>query len=129
MIYQVMIFDIKNSRLLANREYIQHKLIAAIKEVNEEYRDIIVSNFIITIGDEWQGLLKYPFHYQKIIDFFNKKLNCLDIYCGIGIGSISIHDFELTVNQLDGTAFYLAREAIINAKQRNLSLIILKDWI
>lgn len=128
MIYQVMIFDIKNSRLLTNREHIQHKLIDAIKEINEEYRDIIVSNFIITIGDEWQGLLKYPCHYQKIIDSFNKKLNCLDIYCGIGIGSISIHDFELTVNQLDGTAFHLARDAIINAKQKNLSLIVLKDW-
>lgn len=129
MIYQVMVFDLKNSKQLQNREYIQYKLIDALKEVNEEYSNIIVSNFIITLGDEWQGLLKYPCHYQKIIDFFEKKLNPLDIYCGIGIGSISIHNFELTVNQLDGPAFYLAREAITNAKQKNLSLVILKDSV
>jgi 2-polyprenyl-3-methyl-5-hydroxy-6-metoxy-1,4-benzoquinol methylase len=124
-----MVFDIKNSKQLHDREYIQYKLIDAIKEVNEEHSNIIVSNFIITLGDEWQGLLKYPCHYQKVIDFFEKKLNNLDIYCGIGIGNISIHNFELTVNQLDGPAFYLAREAITYAKQKNLSLVILKDWV
>lgn len=129
MIYLVMIFDIKDSKQLPDREAVQYKLIDTIKEVNKEYSSIIASDFIITIGDEWQGLLKYPCNYQNIIEFFNKKLNHLNIYCGIGIGVITIHNFELTVNQLDGPAFHLARNAIKIAKEKNISLVVLKDWI
>ncbi len=128
MLYMVIIFDIKSSKQLSNREDVQYKLIDAIKKANKDYSSIIASNFIITLGDEWQGLLKYPCDYQKIIDFFNENFKNLKIYCGIGIGVISINNFELTVNQLDGPAFYLARNAIKIAKQKNISLVVLKDW-
>jgi hypothetical protein len=128
MVYQAVIFDIKGSRRLSNRQEVQYQLIDAIKQVNEKYSDTIVSDFIITIGDEWQGLLKYPADYQQIIDAFKLILG-IEFYCGVGIGEITVNDFELTVNQLDGPAFYMARDAIKKAKLGNKELVEYKDYI
>ena len=51
-----MICDLKKSRKLINREKVQYQLIDMLKETNEIFQSIIVVPFIITIGDEWEGL-------------------------------------------------------------------------
>lgn len=121
-----MICDIKNSRQLQQREKVQYLLIDMLKKANDKFSNLIVNPFIITIGDEWQGLLKYPCDYNILFDYFHKVLGNIDFYCGIGIGEIMIHDFELTVNQLDGPSFYLARSAIEVAKNNNYSLVVIQ---
>ncbi|SCG82046.1 hypothetical protein DW1_0426 [Proteiniborus sp. DW1] len=129
MTYCTMICDICSSRKIKNREEIQYKIIDMLKEVNKKYNDIILSPFIVTLGDEWQGLLRYPCDYLNIINFFKKYIPDIKFYVGIGIGDVSIHNFELTVNQLDGPSFYRAREAIKLAKSINSPMIILfDDW-
>lgn len=126
MEYLTMVCDIKKSRDIKNREELQYKIIDMLKEVNKEYNEFIVSSFLITLGDEWQGLLKHPSPYETIIDFFNSKLGEVQFYCGIGIGDVSIHDFELTVNQLDGPSFHKARKALSLAKDLNYSIVLIK---
>lgn len=126
MEYLTMICDIKKSRDIKNREELQHRIIEMLKEANKEYNELIVSSFLITLGDEWQGLLRYPSSYETIIDFFNNRLSEIEFYCGIGIGDITIHDFELTVNQLDGPSFHKARKALSLAKQFNYSTVLIK---
>lgn len=121
-----MICDIKNSRHLQQREKVQYLLIDMLKKANNKFSNLIVNPFIITIGDEWQGLLKYPCDYNILFDYFHEVLGNIDFYCGIGIGEITIHDFELTVNQLDGPSFYLARSAIEVAKNNNYSLVVIQ---
>lgn len=129
MLYCTLICDIKSSKKLKNREEIQYKIIDMLKAANTKFKDIIVSPFLITSGDEWQGLLKYPCDYKKIITFFNEFIPDVQFYTGVGIGSIYIHNFELTVNQLDGPSFHRAREALKFAKRNNLPLVILfDDW-
>ncbi len=126
MNYITLIFDIKDSHKLLNRNQVQEILIEALKRCNEEFKDIIVSPFLITVGDEWQGLLKEDAEYIKIIEFFRTKLpSYINFYIGIGIGDVSVYNFELTVNQLDGPSFYLARKAIKYAKKNNCSMVIL----
>ncbi|WP_066497300.1 SatD family protein [Abyssisolibacter fermentans] len=127
MLYCTMICDIKGSKQLNNREEIQYRLIDTLKKANNTFKDVIVSPFIITLGDEWQGLLKYPCNYIKLINFFKEALYDIKFYVGIGVGDVIIHNFELTVNQLDGPCFYRAREAIVYAKKNNLPLTILYD--
>nr|WP_307991584.1 SatD family protein [uncultured Niameybacter sp.] len=128
MEYLTMICDLKNSRQIKNREALQYKLIELLKTANEKYKDYLVASFIITLGDEWQGLLKMDAPYEEIISFFKQGLpEDINFYTGIGIGSITIHNFELTVNQLDGPSFYLAREAIVYAKRLGHRLVILAD--
>lgn len=122
--YMTIICDLKGSRKLINREKTQYKIINMLKAANMIFANNIVVPFIITIGDEWEGLLKINSDYVRILQFFHKILNDIDFYCGIGIGPVSISNFELTVNQLDGPSFYLAREAIKLAKKHNKSLVI-----
>ncbi|MGL5351795.1 MAG: SatD family protein, partial [Clostridium sp.] len=79
-------------------------------------------------GDEWQGLLKEGSDFNKIISFFKKSLPLnIEFYTGVGIGDITINDFELTVNQLDGPAFHLARYAIKYAKRKSYSLVVFES--
>lgn len=128
MNYITMIFDIKNSRKLNNRNEVQISLINALKKCNEDFKDVIVSPFIITLGDEWQGLLKENCNYNLIINFFHKTLpDYIQFYTGIGIGEVSVYNFELTVNQLDGPSYYLAREAINYCKKHKHNLVILSN--
>ena len=55
--YKVLIFDIKDSRKISNREDLQKTLITLIKECNRIFKEYILSPFCITCGDEWEGLL------------------------------------------------------------------------
>lgn len=121
-----MICDIKASRKLNDRESVQYRLIDMLKEANKNFTSYIASPFIITMGDEWQGLLNYPCDYTAIVKFFHNKLGKINFYCGIGIGDVSINNFELTVNQLDGPSFYKARTAVNMAKQNDYSLVIIQ---
>lgn len=127
MSYIAMICDIKNSRNLNNRLEVQLQLIDVLKKCNEKFKDFIISPFIITIGDEWQGLLSEYTSYNDIIEFFKENLSDnIKFYTAIGYGKVSITNFELTVNQLDGEAFYLARKAIRYCKKHNLDLVAFK---
>ncbi|WP_105614472.1 SatD family protein [Vallitalea okinawensis] len=125
--YITITCDLKQSRQLKNREEVQYKLINMLKEVNKHYKSHIASEFIITLGDEWQGLLHYPCDFMDIIDYFRKYMAGIQFYVGIGIGDVTIHNFELTVNQLDGPSFYNAREALKIAKANNYSLVVVAD--
>lgn len=124
--YMTLVCDLKDSKNLKNREDVQYQLIEVLKNVNKQFSSIIVSPFIITLGDEWQGLMHFPTDYAKILDYFQKNLTPVDFYCGIGIGEITIHNFELTVNQLDGPSFHKARKALKLAKQNHYSLVIIQ---
>lgn len=129
MCYCTLICDVKNSRNISKRQAFQYKLISILEKANNNFNESIASPFIITVGDEWEGLLKYPCNFSEIINFFKASLLEVDFYCGIGIGNIFINDFNLTVNQLDGPAFYRAREALNYAKRKKLPLVILfDDW-
>jgi hypothetical protein len=63
---------------------------------------------------------------MSILDYFHKTMGGIDFYCGIGIGPVSVHNFELTVNQLDGPSFLKARKAINLAKRMKYSLILIQ---
>jgi hypothetical protein len=123
MEYMTVICDLKDSKHLPDRDGVQHKLIAALKETNGRFAPILAAPFLVTIGDEWQGLLSYPCNYQAVLDFFRAKLGGVDFYAGLGVGEITVHDLELTVNQLDGPSFHKARIAINLAKNKNFSLV------
>lgn len=126
MEYMTIICDIKNSCQLDNRESVQMQLIRTLKEVNKKYASFIAAPFIITLGDEWQGLMNLQCNYHEIIAFFQDRMSGIKFYTGIGIGEVTISNFELTVNQLDGPSFHKARKAIGLAKQLDYSLVLIK---
>lgn len=126
MQYLTMICDIKNSKQLRNRETVQYRLIETLKNANESFAPSIASPFLIILGDEWQGLLNFPCDYLAVLNYFRKSMEDVDFYCGLGVGEVAIHNFELTVNQLDGPSFYKARRAIRLAKQHDYSIVYIE---
>ena len=57
-IYIAVIGDVIRSRDVKDREALQQNLRLAIERVNNTYGETIAAGFVLTIGDEFQGLLK-----------------------------------------------------------------------
>lgn len=123
--YCAIVFDLKNSRGLANRSQVQRVLIESIKQYNDQFADEIVAPFLVILGDEWQGLLRRHADYQHPIDFFQSALQ-LPFYVGVGVGECTVFSEELTVNQLDGPAFYKARQALKFAKHHGYTKVYIE---
>ncbi|MGL5351793.1 MAG: SatD family protein [Clostridium sp.] len=119
-IYSVINIDLVKSREIENRIEIQSKIKDYFLKLNVKYKNILVSPITFILGDEWQIVLrdvKESYNIFTEIKLF-LRLNNLDSYCGIGIGTISTNESKDT-REMDGNAFIYAREAINIAKKSN----------
>ena len=112
-IYYAIIGDIKSSKEIDARYEAQEKLRAILKSVNQLYQGDIAANFIITLGDEFQGLLHDAEHLLGIVKYIQRKMYPIEIRFGIGIGEMfTAIDHESALGA-DGPAYYAARNTII----------------
>ncbi len=110
--YIAIIGDIKNSKELEDRKNIQVKLKTVLNEVNEKYKLVISAKFMITLGDEFQGLLCSGDRALEIIEEIQRQMHPVEIRFGIGIGQITTEiNSEMAIGA-DGPGYYKAREAI-----------------
>lgn len=114
--YIAIIGDIKNSRSIEKRKEIQNKLNKVLNKINNIYYDSISSNFTITLGDEFQGLLHSGEHVMDIIQYIKKELYPIKIRFGIGIGAITTNINSMVSIGADGPGYYKARESIEQLK-------------
>ena len=114
--YIAMIGDIKNSRGIAERNEIQKKLKDVLKCINEKYDIDIAAKFMITLGDEFQGLLRSGRNAVEIIEFIQQEMYPIDIRFGIGIGEITTDIIADMAIGADGPGYYNARAAIEQLK-------------
>lgn len=119
--YYAIIGDIIQSKELANRMEIQTKLNSILHEINKKYADEIAANFIITLGDEFQGLLNSPENLIDIIDLIKFYLHPIKVRFGIGIGEINTEINREMAIGADGPAYYFAREKIEEIKMQKKS--------
>lgn len=123
--HYAVIGDIINSRELYDREETQLKLKNILKSVNKRYRIEIAAKFVITIGDEFQGLLEAPNNLFDIIDYIKMNFYPDELRFGIGIGEISTQINRKMAIGADGPAYYSARHAIeavkLNEKKKERS--------
>ncbi len=82
--YVAIIGDIKDSRKISNRSEVQKKLNSILDEINIEYDADISSKFIITLGDEFQGLLCNGVNAIDIISEIERKMHPIQIRVGVG---------------------------------------------
>jgi predicted XRE-type DNA-binding protein len=90
-----------------------------------EFCDDIASNFTITLGDEFQGLLKSGQNLMKILTFIESRIYPIQVRFGIGIGNIQTEIYRYAALGADGAAYYRAREVIEqikNSEKRNKSI-------
>ena len=122
MNYIAVIGDIKDSKLIENRGQIQEKLNRALKQINEIYQDDIASKFIITLGDEFQGLLKNEEHLIGIVKYIQQVMYPVKLRFGIGIGEIRTDIFYEAAIGADGPAYYEARKVITELREQEKKL-------
>jgi hypothetical protein len=114
--YIAIIADIKNSKRVNNRNDLQNKLKNVIEGINSKYKNDLASLFTITLGDEFQGLLKNGKPLVYIIDQFEREMYPIKIRFGVGIGEITTDiDYKMSLGA-DGPAYYNARSMIEEIK-------------
>lgn len=118
MKYYAIIGDIKKSKELSGRDQIQKNLNKVLSHINDVYSKDIAAKFIITLGDEFQGLLCRTDHLIEIIQYVQRELYPVEFRFGVGIGEISteIH-YEAAIGA-DGPAFYAARNSIEDIRKQ-----------
>lgn len=114
--YIAIIGDIKNSKSIEERRKFQNKLNNILNEINEIYSNSISSNFTITLGDEFQGLLHSGEHVMEIIQYIKKESYPIKIRFGIGIGAITTDINSAISIGADGPGYYKARDSIEQLK-------------
>ncbi len=111
-LYVAVIADIIGSKQISDRNSVQKHLEQVLDQINLTYRYAIASQFIITLGDEFQGVLHEGSVTLKVIDRIQREMHPIKFRFGIGVGSISIRLQSDTSLGSDGTAFHLARALI-----------------
>ena len=114
--YIAIIGNIKNSKSIEERRKFQNKLNNILNEINEIYSNSISSNFTITLGDEFQGLLHSGEHVMEIIQYIKKESYPIKIRFGIGIGAITTDINSAISIGADGPGYYKARDSIEQLK-------------
>ena len=112
MNYIAIIGDIKHSKNISNRYEIQEKLKKTLDNINKQYKKDIAAKFLITLGDEFQGLLSAAEPLVDIVGYIQNEMFPVRIRIGVGIGEITTEINRNAAIGADGPAFYAARRAI-----------------
>lgn len=116
--YVAIIGDIVDSKKLTDRNVVQQKLKKVLEDINNKYSEDIASKFTITLGDEFQGLLKNRNSIMKIVFEIEMAMTPIQIRFGIGIGDISTDISFNNSSEIDGPAYHRARKMIKEIKEK-----------
>ena len=116
-IFLAIIGDVVASRGVQDRKELQARLRSAIALVNQRFASEIASHFVLTIGDEFQGLLHSAKEVDRILAVFRSIVHPVELRMGLGIGRLDTA-LEPIALGMDGPCFHRARAAIEQAKRR-----------
>ncbi|MBR6408247.1 MAG: hypothetical protein IKS19_06700 [Clostridia bacterium] len=114
--YFAIIGDIISSKKIKERHECQQKLDNVLSLINCVYEKTIASKFLITLGDEFQGLLLSPEYALDIIERISFCMYPVEVRFGIGKGEISTGPVGEYALGSDGSAYHRARSAIEEIK-------------
>jgi hypothetical protein len=116
--YIAVIADMVGSRGLPRpqRGVLQKQFAELIASLNRDYRKTIVSKFVITLGDEFQGLLSATGAIPDLIWRLEQDLPQREFRVGVGLGTLDTPLQKYALN-IDGPALHTARAAIEHAKK------------
>lgn len=117
--YLALIADVIDSKMVQERFNLQKQLEKALRKMNELFGDYLASCFTLTLGDEFQALLKVDAPVFQIIDTLRSELSPTQLRFGIGLGEIVTAIDPLQSIGADGPAYWNARAAINLVHQKN----------
>lgn len=115
--YIAVIGDMVNSKNIAERKEIQDKLTNLLDHINKTFPSDIASKFMITLGDEFQGLLRSGGHVLEILDTIEREMHPVKMRFGIGVGGITTDINPEIPLGADGPAYHHAREMVQDLKR------------
>jgi hypothetical protein len=117
-LYVAVIADMVGSRGVPRpqRRILQKQFAGLIASLNRDYRKAIASRFVITLGDEFQGLLSSAATIPDLIWRLEQDLPQREFRVGIGLGALDTPLQKYALN-IDGPALHTARAAIEHAKK------------
>lgn len=124
-----LIADIIASKKLKERAQTQQILSDILGTLNKSFEDSLESHLTITLGDEFQGIVKDVGTAFLLIDIITLELQLrthqqlgeeISLRWGIGIGELTtpIKNKEVSIGA-DGPAYWFAREAIESVHEDN----------
>ena len=117
--YLALIADVIDSKMVQERFDLQKQLEETLQTMNELFGEFLASNFTLTLGDEFQGLLKVDAPVFQILDTLRSELTPTQLRFGIGLGEIVTDIDPLQSIGADGPAYWNARAAINLIHQKN----------
>ena len=117
--YLALIADVIDSKIVQERFDLQKQLEKTLQKINEIFKDCLASAFTLTLGDEFQALLKVDAPVFQIIDTLRSELKPTQLRFGIGLGEIVTAIDPLQSVGADGPAYWNARAAINFVHQKN----------
>ena len=117
--YLALIADVIDSKMVQERFDLQKQLEKTLQKMNELFGDFLASYFTLTLGDEFQALLKVDAPVFQMIDTLRSELTPTQLRFGIGLGEILTDIDPLQSIGADGPAYWNARAAINLVHQKN----------
>ena len=116
-----LIADMVKSRELSRveRPEVQLSFSEFIADLNRKYRHAILARFVVTLGDEFQGLIADPLVIPDLLWDMHYKFQMRQLRVGVGLGLIDTPIGRNAIN-IDGPALHYARNAIDLAKKNKL---------
>ena len=130
-LFCAIIGDINKSRELRGRARVQKTFQGAVVAINHEYKDRIASKFVVTLGDEFQGLLKTPEDSLQCVRRFQELMGRVQFRFGIGLGTLSTPLVPEKALGMDGECFHRARAALEKAKSNKRQIVygLDNEWL
>jgi DNA-binding NarL/FixJ family response regulator len=124
--YIAVICDIVGSKEVEDRAGLQDELRSVLNEVNTLFASTIAADFLLTIGDEFQGLLCSPDDVVQLLSKVRAAVHPVELRFGLGVGKL---DTALRKQALgmDGSCFHRARTAIERAAKRRTPVEVETD--
>jgi hypothetical protein len=122
-----LIADMVNSRELprAQRSEAQRTFSEFVAYLNQKYKKAILARFVVTLGDEFQGLLSDARIIPDLLWDMDYKFQTRVLRAGVGFGMIDTAIGRVAIN-IDGPALHHAREAIeVSRKEKLLGGVFL----
>jgi hypothetical protein len=116
--YLAVIADVVRSRELAPpaRARLQEQLREFLATLNQGFAEALAAEFVITTGDEFQGLLKDGAVIPDLVWALRTQLPGVRIRLGVGYGRLHTELLPQAIG-MDGPVFHAAREAIVRARK------------
>ena len=114
-----VIADMVKSREVPStqRAPVQQRFKSLIDDLNKKYHRNLLSRFVITLGDEFQGLLVSATPLPDIFWDLENKFSDRELRVGVGFGVLHTPAPRYAIN-VDGPALHNARQAISSAKEK-----------